>query len=530
LESLAGRFILLWGWRRSAVAFLAGALAVLSQAPYDFFAVCFVSFPVLVWLIDGATGEPSDGWLKRLRPAFAIGWWFGFGYFLAGLWWIGEALLVEADSFAWALPFAVIGIPLALAFFYGFATTVARLFWSSDIGRIAALAFGFGLAEWLRGFLFTGFPWNAVGYAAMPVPLLMQSVSVTGMVGMNALAVFVFALPALIVTRRHLVLGTALLAVLVAAHAGFGYLRLTQAVEPATQSLDVRIVQPNVDLSEKWDASVRDRIFSGMMALSSKAPEPGHAKPQLIIWPETSVPFLFTERPEALSAIGDMLSDGQMLIAGIVREEGGVTPGTDTRYYNSVVAINDRGEIVDAIDKVHLVPFGEYLPFSGLLRLFGVEQLVAGPMTFSAGNDRHSILVPGGIRALPFICYEVIFPDLVAVDAASTQLIVNVTNDAWFGDTPGPYQHFRQAQVRAVENGLPLLRAANNGISAVVDPNGRIVDALAINVRGAMDVHVPISRRTVVTANQRRVNGFLIMLLFAFVAGALSVRQRLRVN
>jgi apolipoprotein N-acyltransferase len=151
-------------------------------------------------------------------------------------------------------------------------------------------------------------------------------------------------------------------------------------------------------------------------------------------------------------------------------------------------------------------------------------------MTFSAGNDRHSILVPGGIRALPFICYEVIFPDLVAVDAASTQLIVNVTNDAWFGDTPGPYQHFRQAQVRAVENGLPLLRAANNGISAVVDPNGRIVDALAINVRGAMDVHVPISRRTVVTANQRRVNGFLIMLLFAFVAGALSVRQRLRVN
>jgi apolipoprotein N-acyltransferase len=289
-------------------------------------------------------------------------------------------------------------------------------------------------------------------------------------------------------------------------------------------------VQPNVDLSEKWDASVRDRIFSGMMALSAKAPELGHAKPQLIIWPETSVPFLFTERPEALSAIGNMLSDGQMLIAGIVREEGGATPGADARYYNSVVAINDRGEIVDAVDKVHLVPFGEYLPFSGLLRLFGVEQLVAGPMTFSAGNDRHSILVPGGIRALPFICYEVIFPDLVAVDAASTQLIVNVTNDAWFGDTPGPYQHFRQAQVRAVENGLPLLRAANNGISAVVDPNGRIVDALAINVRGAMDVHVPISRRTVVTANQRRVNGFLIMLLFAFVAGALSVRQRLRVN
>ncbi|NUS22240.1 MAG: apolipoprotein N-acyltransferase, partial [Mesorhizobium sp.] len=185
MQRFAGRIILLWGWRRALLAFAAGALAVLAQAPYDFFAVCFVSFPVLVWLLDGATGEASDGWLRRLRPAFATGWWFGFGYFLAGLWWIGQALLIEADSFAWALPFAVVGIPFALAFFYGFATVVARLFWSSDIGRIAALAFGFGLAEWLRDVLFTGFPWNAVGYAAMPVPLLMQSVSVTGMIGMN---------------------------------------------------------------------------------------------------------------------------------------------------------------------------------------------------------------------------------------------------------------------------------------------------------------------------------------------------------
>ena len=149
---------------------------------------------------------------------------------------------------------------------------------------------------------------------------------------------------------------------------------------------------------------------------------------------------------------------------------------------------------LDAVDKVHLVPFGEYVPFADLLGRFGLEQLVAGPMTFAAGNERHPITLPGGIRALPFICYEVIFPDLVAVDAASSQLIVNVTNDAWFGDTPGPYQHFRQAQIRAVETGLPLLRAANNGISAVVDPRGHVVDALAIDARGVIDVRVPIRR------------------------------------
>jgi apolipoprotein N-acyltransferase len=325
-------------------------------------------------------------------------------------------------------------------------------------------------------------------------------------------------------------LGAGLLVVLVAAHVGFGYIRLAAPEKPAARSLDVRIVQPAVDLSEKWDAAVRDRIFATMIALSAKAPEPGHNKPQLILWPETSVPFLFTERPDALPALGQMLGDGQMLIAGVVREEGGSGADADARYYNSVVAIDDKGEITDAVDKVHLVPFGEYLPFADLLGRIGLEQLVAGPMTFTAGNERHPITLPGGILALPFICYEVIFPDLVAVDAASSQLIVNVTNDAWFGDTPGPYQHFRQAQIRAVENGIPLLRAANNGISAVVDPRGRIADALAIDARGAIDVRVPISNQAVLSSGQRRLNGMLIMLLFAIAACIFLVMQRLRVN
>jgi apolipoprotein N-acyltransferase len=218
MERLAGRVILLWGWRRLVVAFLAGALLVLTQAPYDFFAAGFVAFPVLAWLLDGVQVDASANLLKRLKPAFAIGWWFGFGYFLAGLWWIGGAVLVEADSFAWALPFAVLGIPLLMAFFYGFATAVARVFWTDGLWRIAALAFGFGLAEWLRTFLFTGFPWNPVGFAAMPTPLLMQSVTLADVTGMNVLAVFVFAMPALLAGRRHRRTGLAIALVIVAAH------------------------------------------------------------------------------------------------------------------------------------------------------------------------------------------------------------------------------------------------------------------------------------------------------------------------
>ncbi len=530
MQRLAGRIILLWGWRRALVAFLAGALAVLGQAPYDFFAACFLSFPVLVLLLDGAAGEAGAGPLGRLKPAFAVGWWFGFGYFLAGLWWIGCALLVEADSFAWAMPLAIVGIPLVLAFFYGFATAVARLMWSDGIGRIAATAFGFALAEWLRGFLFTGFPWNAIGYAAMPVPLMMQAVSVIGMNGMNALAVFVFAMPALLAGRRHIWAGAALAALLVAADLGFGYVRLAAPEPPASRHLDLRIVQPSVDLSEKWDASVRDRIFATMLAMSSEPPQKGHEKPQLILWPETAVPFLFTERPDALTAIGDMLTDGQMLLAGAIREEGPATAGGDARYYNSVVAINDQGEIVDAVDKVHLVPFGEYLPFDDLFSRLGIDQFVAGPMSLSAGSSRHPITIPGSIRAALFICYEVIFPQLVGVDVASSELIVNVTNDAWFGDTPGPYQHFRQAQVRAAENGLPLLRVANNGISAVVDPRGRVVDALAINARGVIDVRLPIWRQDTVSAGQRTTNGFVVIFLLVATALIAIATTRLRAN
>ncbi|MBN9250349.1 MAG: apolipoprotein N-acyltransferase, partial [Mesorhizobium sp.] len=178
----------------------------------------------------------------------------------------------------------------------------------------------------------------------------------------------------------------------------------------------------------------------------------------------------------------------------------------------------------------HLVPFGEYIPFAELFSRIGLEQIVAGPMNFAAGNERHAIALPGGMMALPFICYEVIFSDLVAVDATSSELIVNVTNDAWFGNTPGPYQHFRQAQVRAAENGLPLLRAANTGISAVVDQRGRIVDALAIGAKGEIDVQLPVYRLETVSVGQRRINGLLTVLLFAAASLVVNVRQRLRAN
>ena len=508
------------------MAWVAGALSVLAQAPYDFFAVGFISFPVLVWLLDGATVERPARFLRRLRPAFAVGWWFGFGYFVAGLWWVGGAMLVEADSFAWALPIAVVLLPAILAVFYGLATTLARLFWTDDIGRVAALAASFALLEWLRTFLFTGFPWNPIGYAAMPTPLLMQSVSVVGMVGMNALAVLVFAMPALLAGDRNVRVGLALALLLVAGHVGFGYYRLGLPDVPPVRSLPVRIVQPAIDQAAKLDKASRDEIFRTLLNLSAAPLAPGRPKPQLIIWPETSLPFLLTDRPDALVAIGELLSDGQVLLAGNVRAEG--QSADAQRYYNSVVAINDKGEIIDAVDKLHLVPGGEYLPFSALLRQLGIDRIVAMPTPFSAGTVRHPISIADGLRAAIFICYEVIFADEVADGVKDADFIVNVTNDAWFGDTPGPYQHFRNAQIRAAATGLPLLRAANNGISGAIDSRGRVIDAFALNVRGEMDVTLDIPTPSPPLFGDSWLIGYFILALLALVGVAAHFIQRLR--
>ncbi|MBB5700385.1 apolipoprotein N-acyltransferase [Ochrobactrum daejeonense] len=495
IERLAGRIIVSSGWRRALAAFLSGAFATLTQPPFDIFIAGFVSFPILVWLIDGAIPREDAGPVRRFLPAAMVGWWFGFGYFVSGLWWIGAALLVDADQFAWALPLAVLGLPAFLALFYALATMVARFFWSDGLGRIFALAFGFALAEWLRLFLFTGFPWNAIGYAVMPTPLLMQSVAVLGLVGMSAFAVFVFSAPALLTGGRLAGSGIAFAVLLVAAHVGFGAWTLSRAPAIADEkgAFAVRIVQPSIPQTMKWDNAERRAIFDKLVALSETAPTGGKPKPDVIVWPETAVPYILTSTPEAMSRIGGALQNGQVLLTGAVREELSADGG-EPRYYNSIFTIDERGEIVDTADKVHLVPFGEYLPYEHLLRGLGLQEVVEMPGGFTAGASRRALKVKDGRTFLPLICYEAIFPDELGYTGEKAGAIINVTNDGWYGDTPGPYQHFRQAQVRAVEQGLPLIRAANNGLSGVIDAYGRITAGLALDDVGVIDASLPSPR------------------------------------
>lgn len=488
MERLAGRIILVWGVRRAALAVLAGAVGALALPPVGFFAALFVSFTVLVWLLDGVSGNPDNSYSRGLRSAFVTGWLFGFGYFVAGLWWLGNALLVESNEFAWALPLAILGLPAVLALFYGLAAMLAKLLWSDGVGRIAALSAAFGLVEWLRSVVATGFPWNAIGYGAMPIPLMMQSAHVVGLFGVTTLAVFVFASPALLGTRRGILPGLTVAALLFVAHIAYGayVLLMPQIAQEDAKTVSVRLVQPVIDQAAKLENSDRAAIFEKHLSLSALPPAPDGKRPDVIVWPETSVPFILTENPDALLRIADVLEEGQVLVAGAVRsEEQGA--GAAPRFYNSVYVIDDKGQIVAASDKVHLTPFGEYVPFEDVLRRFGVENLVNLPGGFSAAADRSLLPLPGGIKLYPLICYEIIFPDEMTPALSQAGAILNVTNDAWFGYSPGPYQHLLQARVRAVENALPVIRNANSGISAVIDAQGRIISGLDFNVEGIVD-------------------------------------------
>jgi apolipoprotein N-acyltransferase len=492
------------------------------MAPFNIFPVLWLTFPVLVWLIDGATARENAGFFRRLAPAAVVGWSFGFGYFLAGLWWVGAAFLVEADVFGWLMPFAVVILPAGMALYWAFGVALARLFWKEGWPRVVVLAVALAAAEWLRGHLFTGFPWNALGYALTPVPLMMQSAALVGIWGLTLAAIFVFAAPAVLGddrrrTPRAPAVVLAVAAVLFAAHLGYGAFRLSGGPDPLVPDVRFRLVQPAIPLDSRWGAANADTVMQRFVELSGEGKgDAGLAGITHVVWPESAFPFLLTRRPEALAAIAGLLPPGTTLITGAARAERSPEPGAEPRIFNSVYVIGDGGEITAAYDKVHLVPFGEYIPFTGLLRALGLRQLIPLPGGFSAGDRRRALAVPGLPVAAPLICYEIIFPGEALAPGVRPGWLLNLTDDAWFGDTPGPYQHFLQARVRAVEEGLPLVRVANSGISAIVDGHGREVVSLPLDRLGTVDGGLPVALEATPYA---RIGDVIFAVLLLFSAG-----------
>jgi apolipoprotein N-acyltransferase len=486
--------MLSWGWRRAAIAFIAGAVSVLALAPVNAWPVLFLTFPVAVWLIEGA----SAGRLGGVIGAGVAGWFFGLGYYTAGLYWIGHAFLVDAKTFAWLLPFAVLGLPAFLACYMALAFGLARALWMRGPWRILALAVTITAAEWLRGHLFSGFPWNAFGYALTGPLVLAQAASLVGLWGLTFLAVWLFASPAVLADDRRdtprpwLVVLVPL--IVLCAFAAFGATRLARTPTEFVAGVKLRIMQPNLPQDAKFNYAARASVMARYLALSDRATGPGSSGVRDVthlIWPESAFPFLLTREPEALARIAELLPPGSVLVTGAARA-GEPAPGaTKPGYYNSIYVIDHDGDVLSVYDKVHLVPFGEYLPFQPLLERIGLRQLTKLQGGFLAGDRHRTFPIPGAPRFLPLLCYEIIFPGEVVPAGERPGWLLNLTNDGWFGISTGPYQHFQQARVRAIEEGLPLVRAANTGISAVIDPLGRILGSLPLGTEGVLDAGLP---------------------------------------
>jgi apolipoprotein N-acyltransferase len=521
--------VLAWGWRRWLIAFVAGAASALAMAPFSVWPVLFLTFPTLVWLIDGAAAGRWGG----LMVAALTGWWFGFGYFVAGLYWIGYAFLVDAPTFGWMMPFAVIGLPAVLAVYTGVGVALARMLWTRGASRILALAAALTAVEWLRGHLFTGFPWNAFGYALTSPLALAQSASVVGIWGLTFITVAVAASPAALAddraeTRRPWL--PLLLGLVVLAGLGFwGAVRLQRTPTRLVANVHLRIMQPNLRQDVRFNYAARKEVMDRYVALSNRITGPNsHGVHDVthLIWPESPFPFILTREPDALAQIANLLSPSTVLITGATRLPENFNPA-DPHAYNSMYVIDHDGTILTLYDKVHLVPFGEYLPFERLLERLGLQELTKQQGGFLSGDGRRLIKIPGAPLALPLICYEIIFPDELAPPGERAGWMVNITNDGWFGISTGPYQHFQQARVAAIEEGLPLARAANTGISGVVDPVGRVLHSLPLGVEGVLDSPLPRPIAAPLYARIGDAPAFIIVAiaLLLFVRGRLSTNM-----
>jgi apolipoprotein N-acyltransferase len=493
----------LTGWRRLLFAFVMGAVSALGFAPVGFFPATLLAYGALVLLVDGA-----DAGKKPVTRAAWAGWAFCFGQFLVGWHWIGYAFLVDPTNHLWQMPFALVGLSAGLALYGALAAGIAACFWQAGSARLFVFAICMAGAEWLRGHLFTGFPWNLTAYVWGESLALLQSASLMGAYGLSFLTILLGAALAEFFCGRWR--ATAAMALVFTALWSYGVYRIDTTPMNDVPGVSVRLVQPDIPQAEKYVRRLMLRNWQRLIDLSAR---PG--QPSVIVWPEAATGFAVARAPGALDEIGLFTARGQTIVTGSDRIVEGPT---HLVAYNSLYLFGPHGALPQVYDKFHLVPFGEYVPFAGLMNSIGIRQLTVGE-GFTSGDHPHVMQVAGAPAMTPLICYEVIFPDAVTdAHAARPGWFVNITDDSWFGPWAGPRQHFLSARVRAIEEGLPIARAANTGISAMIDGNGRVRTSLGLNRLGEVDATLPVALPPTPYARF----GDLIFLLFLVTAAFAS--------
>jgi len=487
-------------WQKNALFLLLGALAALGHAPVGWPLVSMAALVAVFWLFGTLTRAPHAAW---------AGWFTGSGYFAATVYWIVNPFFVDAENQAWMAPFALFFMATGLALFWGAAfggayhVPAAR--W-----RPIALAISLTLAELARSYMLTGFPWGLVAYVWADTPLMIWA----AWLGPHGLTLITLALATLPVAGRTMVQR---FAVPVAVGVGLwqgGVASLDSVQEPRDPAVHLRLIQPNAPQEKKWNPAHATTFFTRLLDLTAA---PSATPADFVIWPETAVTFWLDEYPEYQARIAQVAGPDSRVILGAIR-------AGQNKYFNALAVLGPDGTVQQVYDKSHLVPFGEYIPFGDWLADIGIHGLAASEgQGFSAGPGSHLLDLGKAGKVLPLICYEAIFPQLVNSPTERPDWILQITNDAWFGHIAGPQQHLVQARFRAVEQGLPLVRVANTGITAVIDPRGRITAFIPLDTADKLDVTVPASLpRTAYS----RTGDWPVFLLTLFGLGFLWIRRR----
>lgn len=527
---LAERIAVTMGWKRQILAFVLGGIAALGFAPYHFLVAPFFAFMLLMWIMDGC---------RTPRAAFAAGWSFSFGQFLAGLYWVTQGIVVFSDQLFWFVPIVLIILPGGLALFPATAIAlhkgIVRRYGMSRVASLIIFALLWVAAEWLRGHVLSGFPWNLMATIWGNSPGILQTVSLVGAYGLSLLTVFWLTIlsslinPATDFDHQQKTIGSAVPAVIMAM-VGFvalglwGAHRLATATVSFVPNVQIRILQPNIPQQDKW---ARDKREANLQLHLMMQTAPGAAPITHVIWPETSASFFLDRSPRELSLIAKATPEQGLTLVGTPRRSGGGDDGDQIQLWNSLQAVNAGGEIVATYDKTHLVPLGEYVPLRGIVPF---AKAVYGETDYSAGTGPVTLHLPGLPPVSPLICYESIFPGAVVNRQDPAAWLLNITNDAWFGTSTGPYQHLLAARLRAIEEGLPLIRSAASGISAVVDPWGRILASLPLVTKGAIDTGLPRPATATIYAQFADLSLLALFVAFALLASMAEIHARRRIK
>ena len=459
-------------------SFVLGIISVIALPPYYIFPAAIIAFSGLFYLLTKS---------NNLKHSFALGYWFGVAHFGLGFSWIANALLVDIIAFGWLYPITIIAAGLFFGLFSGLATFLTCKA-PTLIGKYLSFAAFWGLSEWLRSFILTGFPWNLLGTILTFLPQMYQIASLIGIYGLSLLTILFCVAPTLIFSPQKIykILAISIIILLPTANYIYGTYRLNQHQDIfAPTGIKIRLVQPSIPQELKWDRDTLEQNFAKHIELSRQN---GLNDVDLVIWGETASPFALDmdnqHRQQLLSAI----PEHGYLITGAVRVQ--ISPYGQTIPFNSMFAFNKQGDIVSHYDKSHLVPFGEYIPLREYLPSW-IKPITNTIANFQAGNGPRSISINKIPAFTPLICYEIIFPSQVTHKQDRPQWLINLTNDGWYGDSAGPHQHLVSTIMRAVEEGLTTVRVANNGISAIINPLGEIIAQMPLNYVGILDTTLP---------------------------------------